>query len=136
MFDFIEKNKKKLIYIPLGIYWFILLVLTTLPGKDLPETGINDKMEHFAAYFVLSILLSLTLLLQNKYYKMKKYYAAFSGLIIGLYAAMDEIHQLFVPGRDCDILDWTADMIGASIGILLIIFLVKIFQYHRKSQLN
>jgi VanZ family protein len=136
LFDFIEKNKKKLIYIPLGIYWFILLILTTLPGKDLPKTGVNDKIEHLTAYFFLSILLSLTLFFQNKYYKMKKYFAVFSGLIIGLYAALDEIHQLFVPGRDCDILDWTADMIGTSIGILIIIFLIKIFQYHHKSQLN
>lgn len=136
MFDFIEKNKGKLLYFPLVIYWLVLIVLTTLPGKDLPKTGINDKIEHFSAYFILGILLSLTLLFQNKFSKIKKYFTLFTGLIIGLYAALDEIHQLFVPGRDCDILDWTADMIGASIGILLIIFLIKIFQYSRKSQLN
>ncbi len=136
MFDFIEKYKRKLLYIPLAIYWIILLVLTTLPGRDLPKTGINDKIEHFTAYFFLGFLLSLTLLFQNKYYKIKKYFAFFAGFIIALYAALDEIHQLFIPGRDCDIFDWTADMIGASIGILLIIFLLKIFQYSQKSQLN
>ena len=136
MFDFIAKNKGKLLYIPLSIYWLILLVLTTLPGKDLPKTGINDKIEHLSAYFLLGILLSLALLFQNKFLKIKKYFTLFTGLFIGLYAALDEIHQLFVPGRDCDILDWTADMIGASIGILLIIFLIKIFQYNQKSQLN
>lgn len=136
MFDFIERNKKKLLYIPLVIYWIILLVLTTLPGKDLPKTGISDKIEHFAAYFFLGLLLSLTLLFQNKFLKIKKIFALISGVIIGLYAALDEIHQLFVPGRYCDIFDWTADMIGASIGILLVIFLLKIFQYSQKSQLN
>ena len=136
MFDFIAKNKGKLLYIPLSIYWLILLVLTTLPGKDLPKTGINDKIEHLSAYFLLGILLSLALLFQNKFLKIKKYFTLFTGLFIGLYAALDEIHQLFVPGRDCDILDWTADMIGASIGILLIIFLIKIFQYNQKSQFN
>jgi len=136
LFDFIEKNKRKLLYIPLAIYWLILLVLTTLPGNDLPKTGINDKIEHFTAYFLLGILLSLALLFQNKFLKIKKYFTLYSGLFIGLYAALDEIHQLFVPGRECNIMDWTADMIGASIGILLIIFLIKIFQYSRKSQLN
>ncbi|MGB8317125.1 MAG: VanZ family protein [Ignavibacteriaceae bacterium] len=136
MFDFIEKNKGKLLYIPLVIYWLVLLVLTTLPGKELPKTGINDKIEHFTAYFLLGILLSLTLLFQNKFSKIKKYFTLFTGLIIGLYAALDEIHQLFIPGRNCDILDWTADMIGASIGILVIIFLIKILQYSQKSQLN
>ena len=136
MFDFIEKNKGKLLYIPLAIYWLILLVLTTLPGNDLPKTGINDKIEHFTAYFLLGILLSLALLFQNKFLKIKKYFTLYTGLFIGLYAALDEIHQLFVPGRECDIMDWTADMIGASIGILLIIFLIRIFQYNQKSQLN
>ena len=136
MFDFIERNKKKLLYIPLLIYWIILLVLTTLPGKDLPKTGINDKIEHFSAYFLLGFLLSLALLFQNKFLRIKKNFALFTGFIIGLYAALDELHQLFVPGRDCDIFDWTADMIGASIGILLVIFLLKIFQYDQKSQLN
>ena len=136
MFDFIAKNKGKLLYIPLSIYWLILLVLTTLPGRDLPKTGINDKIEHLSAYFLLGILLSLALLFQNKFLKIKKYFTLFTGLFIGLYAALDEIHQLFVPGRECDIMDWTADMIGASIGILLIIFLIRIFQYNQKSQLN
>jgi VanZ family protein len=136
LFDFIEKNKKKLLYIPLIIYWIILFVLTTLPGNDLPNVGINDKIEHFIGYFVLGFLLSLTLLFQNKFLRIRKYFAFVSGFIIALYAALDEIHQLFVPGRDCEFLDWTADMIGASIGILLIIFLIKIFQYSRKSQLN
>ena len=136
MFEFFEKNKGKLVYFPLAIYWFVLLVLTTLPGKDLPKTGINDKIEHFSAYFLLGILLSLALLFQNRFSKIRKYFTLYTGLIIGLYAALDEIHQLFIPGRDCDILDWTADMIGASIGILVIIFLIKIFQYSRKSQLN
>ncbi len=136
MFDYINKNKKRIIYIPLTIYWIILLTLTTLPGNELPKTGVNDKIEHFSAYFILGGLLSLTLLFQNKYNKLKKHFAIFTGLIVALYAGLDEIHQLFVPGRDCDILDWTADMVGTSLGILLIIFLVKISQYNQKSQFN
>ena len=136
MFSFIEKHKKALLYVPLVIYWLILLTLTTLPSRDLPKTGINDKVEHFTAYFILGFLLSLTLFFQGKYFKIKKYFAVVSGLVIGLYAALDEIHQLFIPGRVCDILDWTADMIGTSLGILFIIFLLKIFQYHQKSQFN
>ena len=136
MFDFIEKNKKKLLYIPLVVYWIVLLSLTTLPGSDLPKTGINDKIEHFSAYFFLGLLLSMTLLFQNKFLKIKKYFAFFAGFIIGLYAALDEIHQIFIPGRDCELFDWTADIIGAGIGILLIIFLLKIFQYSQNSQLD
>jgi VanZ family protein len=34
-----------------------------------------------------------------------------------VYAASDEWHQTFVPGRVCDPLDWTRDAVGAGIGI-------------------
>jgi VanZ family protein len=136
LFDFLEKHKSKLIYIPLVLYWLTLFIFTTLPSKDLPKTGINDKIEHLSAYFILTTLLSLALLFQNKSIKTKKNFSIASIFIVAVYAALDEIHQLFIPGRDCDILDWTADMIGAVIGIFLIIILVKIFQNNRNSQFS
>jgi VanZ family protein len=40
-------------------------------------------------------------------------------LIASAYAASDEWHQWFVPGRDADVLDWVADTIGAAIGSTL-----------------
>ena len=36
-----------------------------------------------------------------------------------LYAASDELHQLFVPGRDSSVFDWTADAIGGAAGAAL-----------------
>jgi VanZ family protein len=36
-----------------------------------------------------------------------------------LYAASDEFHQFFVPGRDSSVLDWTADAIGGAAGAAL-----------------
>ena len=42
-------------------------------------------------------------------------------LLIGaLYGASDETHQLFVPGRSCDIADWIADCVGISFSLLFI----------------
>ena len=37
-------------------------------------------------------------------------------MVASAYAASDEWHQLYVPGRDSDILDWTADTLGAAVG--------------------
>lgn len=33
-----------------------------------------------------------------------------------LYGITDEIHQMFVPGRNADPLDWIADAVGAILG--------------------
>ena len=41
----------------------------------------------------------------------------FAITIVGLYAASDEWHQLFVPGRDAAALDWVADAIGCAVGV-------------------
>lgn len=41
------------------------------------------------------------------------------------YGVIDEIHQSFVPGRTCTLPDWIADTIGAFLGAVLVLFLVK-----------
>ena len=125
MLRYLEKNKTLLVYWPLGIYWLILLILTSLPGNDLPDVKISDKIEHFLAFWGLAILLKLTLTVQNKYQKLKKYSSSFTLLIIGIYAAVDEIHQLFIPGRDCQFLDWVADFTGATIAVLIVGSILK-----------
>ena len=43
-----------------------------------------------------------------------------------LYAASDEIHQIFVEGRSCELRDWAIDTAGAALGAIafLVIFLI------------
>ena len=129
MFEFLEKHKMKLVYWPLVLYWLILLTATSLPGKDLPNLGVSDKIEHFTAYFILAVLLNISLLIQNKFKLLKAKASQAVLLIIAVYAALDELHQLFIPGRSCDILDWTADMAAAIAGVLIVIILVKGFRF-------
>lgn len=76
------------------------------------------KVAHFTEYFVLGIL-SI-----NYVIKYKKN-IIYSYLMCILYAISDEIHQLFVPGRSCQILDVIIDCLGSIIGIILIIRFVK-----------
>jgi uncharacterized membrane protein len=44
-----------------------------------------------------------------------------------LYASTDEFHQLFVEGRGASVRDVMIDTLGAALGMLLFIFLRKIF---------
>jgi len=125
----LEIHKKWMVYFPLIIYWIILFIATTLPARDLPKTGVSDKIEHFTAYFILAFLLNLTLMFQNKYPKLKQNAWLFTLIFTLLYAGLDEIHQLFIPGRDCDILDWLADASGALLALGILRIIINYFKY-------
>lgn len=45
---------------------------------------------------------------------------AIAVVAVAIYAVTDEIHQAFVPGRACDILDWLVDVAAASIAIIIL----------------
>ena len=125
MFKFLEKNKKLLVYTPLVVYWLILFVATTLPAASMPSFGVVDKVNHLSAYFILAILLFLTLLFQQKIPLTKNRVAAYALIICSLYGMLDEVHQIFIPGRSAEFLDFLADACGALLGVLLMNYLVK-----------
>jgi VanZ family protein len=118
-----------MVYFPLIIYWIILFIATTLPSNELPNMHVSDKIEHFSAYFILSVLLNLTMMFQGKYLLLKRKAWLFTILIIITYAGLDEVHQLFIPGRDCEFLDWVSDSSGVLLGIGLVRLLVIYFKY-------
>ncbi len=69
------------------------------------------KLAHFTEYFILGILvINMLKYLSNKY-------LIISIIICILYAISDEIHQLYVPGRSCQITDILIDSIGSILGI-------------------
>lgn len=72
------------------------------------------KLAHFTEYLILGFL---TINMLNKNDISKKY--LLSILICIIYATSDEIHQLFVPGRACQLIDILIDSIGSIIGIYL-----------------
>ena len=49
-------------------------------------------------------------------------------LATSLYAASDEFHQLFVPGRAGLVSDALIDSLGALLGVIVFILLVKLAQ--------
>ena len=50
--------------------------------------------------------------------------------VAALYAATDEIHQLFIPGRSGQFKDVCIDTAGTAIGLLLLAILLKIGRRH------
>ena len=41
------------------------------------------------------------------------------------YAVTDELHQLFVPGRSCELRDWAIDTLGALLGICIAFLIIR-----------
>lgn len=76
------------------------------------------KCAHFSAYFLLA-LLSVNFF--NTFEKLKKPLAAGAAAFgfAFIYAAGDELHQLFVPGRSAQLRDVLIDSCGALCGLLL-----------------
>jgi VanZ family protein len=128
LYKSLEEHKYKFIFIPLIVYWITLFVLTTIPTDAIPHFfSSQDKFEHLIAYFVLGIFLNFALHFQTKSSTIKLNSFVFSIVFIMVYGILDEAHQLFIPGRQADVLDWLFDTIGGSIGVILIsIFLKKL----------
>lgn len=96
------------------------------------------KTAHFCEYMILGGLTCLAFkdmsrirkkMVWTDKQKRLKWYAL---LWCGIYAIMDEIHQLFVPGRFGSILDVLLDLAGAFTGIIIIGWLMKVMQKKSK----
>lgn len=81
------------------------------------------KLAHFIEYFILGLLVFNMI----RYYDKSIYIAI---MICVLYAISDEIHQLFVVGRSCQIIDMMIDSIGSFSGIILFKLLIKKYKFY------
>lgn len=79
------------------------------------------KFAHFAEYFVLAVLLMHALL-----YEVSLRQAVKWTLVSGIsYGVLDELHQLLVPGRTCNVSDMILDAMGVIMGCTVVYLFVK-----------
>lgn len=81
------------------------------------------KSAHFFLYFVLGILI-INLFKSFELFNYKTILLAI--LLCFLYACSDEIHQLFIKGRSCEVRDILIDTIGSLSGISVYYLFSKI----------
>lgn len=92
------------------------------------SVNVSDKIEHFGAYGLLSVLLYLNLYFQEKIVIINKFPATFTVLLASIYGLLDELHQLLVPGRSAEFLDWLADFSGSLTAVIITGLLIKWFK--------
>ncbi|MFP3042662.1 VanZ family protein [Treponema primitia] len=78
-----------------------------------------DKLQHVIAYLVLAVTVFFWFSpAQRKFHRLRTLFLLV--FISSLYGVIDEVHQFFVPGRDCNVWDWIADTIGAFLGAVFL----------------
>ncbi len=90
---------------------------------ELPAFSGLDKIIHFLEFGLVGYLV------YNSVYDNFKERAEFFSISFSIfYGGLDEIHQYFVPGRNCDWLDFLAD----SLGIIFVV-LYKTYDFKQHS---
>ena len=124
LYDFLDRNQKRFVFLTLKLYWALIFILTTLPGHTLPKNlKLSDKVEHMLAYFGLAFLLAFALHFKNKQIKLSKIFL-YVILITTAYAGFDELHQMLIPFRSAEWLDFLADIIGSIIGATTVLYFI------------
>lgn len=97
-------------------YVVVLATSTHWPNLAAGTADYNDKVAHFLAYAILGLLAGAA-------WAARRPWSWTSGLAlwaaVALYGAIDELTQELVPGREAEVADWLADILGGLTGILL-----------------
>ena len=109
--------------------------LNILDQQEIIESfqSVVRKAAHFSIYVVLGFL---SFLVVSSYEKILLKYKILGGIsFCVLYAITDEIHQLFVVGRSCELRDIVIDSCGAVLGVLVswLILRSKLFRKFFKA---
>lgn len=99
---------------PALFYAAVIFGMSSLPGSEVPEMpfGFGDKLVHALEFGLLGMFLYHAFRYPKPWVS-SPYRAALAFGI--LYAASDELHQLMVPGRYCDVMDFLVDGIGLAL---------------------
>jgi VanZ family protein len=105
----------------------VIFTLSSFSRLPAPPGGMTDKDAHFLTYGLLGVLL-VNALAGARWRAMTGRIAVTAILLATAYGVTDELHQYFVPGRDCSIFDLRADALGAAtaaVGLLLACAIIR-----------
>lgn len=102
------------------VWAFAIIALSSVPNyfpASNPGDLNFDKAVHFVEYFVLGALVVAAAMRSNTTLPAWAF-ACGSIVAVAAFGVGDELYQHMVPGRDTNIYDWAADVVGATLGAL------------------
>lgn len=119
---------------PVIAWALIILVATTLPlppdSWDVGEFP-ADRAAHFVLYAGFGVTLGRALWLQRRR-RLLAFVLAWGGALV--FAAADELHQVWIPSRVPSLGDWTADAVGITVGLLAYVVLGSTLHGRRRDE--
>ena len=113
-----------LYWVPAAAWMGVIFYFSTLPESATPGRGIlPDKICHAGEYFILAFLILFALLRTTRVGFFTSFWIIFAW--VAAYGLSDEIHQSYVPTRQCDIGDLVADVCGAVVLFFILWVLQK-----------
>lgn len=88
------------------------------------------KMAHASEFAFLSLLMFMSYGFVSR--RILHYLLSWGSAV--LYAVSDEIHQIFVPGRSCEIKDMLIDTAGITVMLLVIFVIERIIDSYRMKK--
>jgi len=97
----------------------IQLLITSLPGRDVPISVGHpwDWFVHAGMYGGLAFLVVRAATLSG--WGPVRRRLVWLGVALSAYGALDEVHQLFIAGREGSPSDWVFDTMGVAAGLFL-----------------
>jgi hypothetical protein len=110
----------------LGCYWLALVIGThvTHTPRVILALATSDKWLHLSAYAGLAFLIGLNGSLRRTWTR-RQWIAV--PVLLAVFGAVDEMTQIPV-GRECDILDWAADVVGSVAGVTLFLAVSALYR--------
>lgn len=110
-----------------AVFWMLIIFLgSSVPLSELPSgPEFVPALVHFAEYFILAALLIWAI--NHGFSSPVSFSPIIAAFIVSVfYGALDELHQLYVPGRVADMLDLAIDASGALAACLLVPLVVNL----------
>jgi hypothetical protein len=121
---FFSLKTKNRFFLPAIGWFFISIVLLTLPGSAFPKENLLDKLWldkwiHIAMFGIMTVLFCLGLSKQEIFLKKIKKYFLLAGIFCLLYGiAMEFVQKCWIPNRSFDMGDIIADGVGCAAGVI------------------